>query len=99
MDNRPGFMVYYDRISFLERLTDGQCGQLFRAMVDYSKEGVEPYWDEIALEVAWDVVQPMLDEDARRYQEIVELNRAKAIKRWQKNSEYKKNDAKGNESL
>ncbi len=89
MGNRPGFMVFYDRVSFLDRLTDAQCGQLFRAMMDYAREGIEPFWDEIALEVAWDVVRPMLDEDARRYQEVVERNRAKAIKRWQKNSGFK----------
>ena len=99
MGKAPGFMVYYDRVSFLDRLTDAQCGQLFRAMMDYAKDGVEPFWDEIALEVAWDVVQPMLDEDARRYQEIVEQNRANAIKRWQKNKDFRNYDCGENESL
>lgn len=83
MKERPGFMIYFDRLSFLDRLDDAQCGQLLRAMVDYSKDGVVPILDDVPLEVAWDVVRPMLDKDVDRYREVCEKNRENAIKRWQ----------------
>ena len=68
----------------MDRLTDEQCGRLLRAMVDYSRDGQIPDWDDVTLDVAWDVVCPMLDADEQRYREVCEQNRLNAIKRWQK---------------
>ena len=80
----PGVMLYFDRLSFLDRLDDAQTGRLFRAVIRYARDGEEPEIDDVMFGMAWDVLQPMLDYDAQRYAELSEKRRLSALRRWEK---------------
>ena len=60
----PGVMLYFDRLSFLDRLDDAQTGKLFRAVIRYARDGEVPEIDDVMFGVAWDVLRPMVDYDA-----------------------------------
>ena len=80
----PGVMLYFDRLSFLDRLDDAQTGRLFRAVIRYARDGEAPVIEDTMLGMAWDVLQPMLDYDAQRYAEVSEKRRLNALRRWEK---------------
>ena len=80
----PGVMLYFDRLSFLDRLDDVQTGRLFRAVIHYSRDGEMPEIDDPMVGVAWDVLRPMVDYDAQRYAEVSEKRRQNALRRWEK---------------
>ena len=79
----PGVMLYFDRLSFLDRLDDAQTGRLFRALIRYARDGEEPEIEDITFGVAWDVLRPMVDYDAQRYAEVSEKRRQSALRRWE----------------
>ena len=80
----PGVMLYFDRLSFLDRLDDAQTGRLFRSLIRYARDGEEPEIDDVIFGVAWDVLRPMVDYDAQRYAEVREKRRQNALRRWEK---------------
>ena len=86
MADRPGFMLYFDRVVFIDRLTDEQNGQIFRAAIKYAKDGREPDFSDTVLWMAWDFLRPALDEDAASYNAKCEKNRQNAAKRWHANA-------------
>lgn len=72
---KPGVMFYFNmrpssKLSNMERL------QLYDAILDYGQTGEIPNFSG-ALGVAWDYIQPILDEDNARY-EATREKRAKA---------------------
>ena len=83
----PGVMLYFDRLSFLDRLDDAQTGRLFRAVIHYARDGEVPEIDDAMVGVAWDILRPMLDYDAQRYAEVSEKRRLSAQRRWEKAQE------------
>ena len=83
----PGVMLYFDRLSFLDRLDDAQTGRLFRAVIRYARDGAVPENDDVMFGVAWDVLRPMVDYDAQRYAEVSEKRRLSALRRWEKAQE------------
>lgn len=44
----------------LNRLTDAEQAQLFRAILDYGQFGIEPGFED-HLGIAWDFIKPMID--------------------------------------
>ena len=71
MAERPGFMVYYDRICpALARLNDAEAGMVFRALVNYSLTGELPEL-EGSPGLVFDLLRPGLDRDAERYESTV----------------------------
>ena len=78
MQKRPGVMLYFDRLTFLDRLDDEQAGKLFKSLIRYSRDGEVPEIGDLALGMAWDVLRPVLDYDAERYEAICERNRRNA---------------------
>ncbi len=66
---RPGVMLYFDSVRpALNRLDDTQCGQLFRAVVDYAEYGVAPELDAL-VGMVFDLLVPKIDRDAEKYEE------------------------------
>ena len=86
MGKRPGVMFYFDIRPALKRLSNGEQGQLFEAILDYGEYGREPAL-EGALGVAWDFIQPRLDRDKERYEEIARKRAQAARCRWEKEAE------------
>ena len=73
---KPGVMLYFDIRPCLNRLTDSEQAQLFRAILDYGESSIEPGFED-RLGLVWDFVKPMIDRDTDRYKEIQE-KRARA---------------------
>ena len=73
---KPGVMLYFDVRPCLNRMTDAEQAQLFRAILDYGQFGIDPGFED-RLGFVWDFVKPMIDRDTDRYQEIQE-KRARA---------------------
>ena len=88
---RPGIMFYFDLRPCLKRLSLEEKGLLFEAMLDYAQYGVIPGLEGMT-GIAWDFVQPRIDRDAEKYDEIVELKRKAARKRWDKQEEEAQTD-------
>lgn len=63
---KPGVMFYFDVRPCIKRLSIEEKGQLFEAILDYAEFEKVPDLDG-ALGVAWDFIQPKLDQDAKRY--------------------------------
>ena len=84
MGKYPGVMLYFDRLTFLERLNDAQAGQLFRAIVRYARDDLPPEWSDPSLALVWDFLRPALDQDKQRYAQICERNRRAVERRWAK---------------
>lgn len=83
---RPGVMLYFGIRPGLKRLTAEEKGALFDAILDFGEFGVVPEFVG-TLGVVWDFVQPRIEEDGRRYEEVRELRRSAANKRWGKSAD------------
>lgn len=81
MGKQPGVMLYFEIRPCLERLTMEEQGQLFRAILDYGEEGIEPNFDYM-LGIAWDFIKPRLERDRERYEEVSRKRAEAAQARW-----------------
>ena len=57
---KPGVMLYCDVRPCLNRMTDAEQAQLFRAILDYGQFGIDPGFED-RLGFVWDFVKPMID--------------------------------------
>lgn len=87
MGKQPGVMLYFDIRPSLNRLSDGEKGRLFEAILDYGQHGVLPDFDGV-LGIAWDFIQPKLDRDRERYEEIAQKRADAARVRWEKEPDH-----------
>ena len=85
-NSKPGVVVYFDMRPAMKRLTAAQKGILFEAIMDYADDGVLPEFDDIALQIVWDFIQPRLDDDSEKYNATVNARKEAADKRWNKDS-------------
>ena len=86
MKEKPGVMLYFDRLPYLNRMTREQRGDLFLWIMEYAQYGVVPEVEDPMLGMAWDVVKPAIDLDTERYAAKCEKNRENIQKRWYKTS-------------
>ena len=86
MKEKPGVMLYFDRLPYLNRMDDTQRGKLFLWIMEYAQYGVIPEIEDAMLGMAWDVVKPAIDLDTERYEAKCERNRENIQKRWNKDS-------------
>ena len=84
MKEKPGVMLYFDRLPYLNRMDDTQRGKLFLWIMEYAQYGVVPEVEDPMLGMAWDVVKPAIDLDTERYEAKCERNAKSARKRWEK---------------
>lgn len=73
---RQGFVLYHDIRKPLAILTDAQRGKLFLAILDYSELGIEPDFDDVALDLAFAFIRQTMDSCAERWEEIREKRAA-----------------------
>ena len=69
----------------LALLTDEQKGKLLTAIYDYQCDGVEFDTDDSVLKMLWVSMKQVFEINNRKYEEVCQLNREKANKRWKKN--------------
>lgn len=79
---RPGVMFYFETRPSLKRLSLEEKGLLLEGILDYAEHGELPQFEGM-LGVAWDFIQPRLDRDKERYEEVTEARRKAAQKRWE----------------
>ena len=87
MKEKPGVMLYFDRLPYLNRMDDTQRGRLFLWIMEYAQYGVVPEIEDAMLGMAWDVVKPAIDLDTERYEAKCERNADNARKRWKKETD------------
>ena len=83
MTNKKGVIVFHDIIEQLEDFTDEQVGKIFRAMVEYDKNGTIPEF-EGELKVAFKFIKLTLDRNKQEYEEKCEMQRKKIQNYWDK---------------
>ena len=73
---KPGMMVYFNTMKTIGKLTDVQKGKLFWAMLEYSRDGTAPdFEDDLVLDVVWGTFEEILDRDSKAYEDTVEKRR------------------------
>ena len=56
-----GFMIYFDKMPFMEDLTDEERGQLFMAMLAYAQEGKETVFEDRMVKACYRRICAMID--------------------------------------
>lgn len=72
---REYFCAYHNMLGAIRKLSDAECGRLFRALLSYSA-GDMPNNLQGREELLFDVFSQQIDRDANRYQEKCEKNKA-----------------------
>lgn len=63
---KPSFLVCYDSEVVLSRLTDEEAGRLFKSLFRYGKEGIEPEFSKVALDMAFAIFSMDIDKSNKR---------------------------------
>lgn len=71
---REYFCAYHDMLGAMRKLSDAECGRLFRALLAYSS-GEELINLQGREELLFDVFSQQIDRDAKRYEERCNKNR------------------------
>ena len=77
---REYFCAYHDMLGAMRKLSDAECGRLFRALLSYSA-GDMPNNLQGREELLFDVFSQQIDRDANRYHEKCEKNKANGAKK------------------
>ena len=64
---KPGIMFYFENLEPIKVLPDADAGKLFKAMMEYGKDGVVPEFTGM-LAMAWGFIKPQLDRDDEAYE-------------------------------
>lgn len=78
---QKGFIVYKDIEPVIDVLTDEQTGQLFKGMVKYFSDGVEPSLDGV-LSFVFIPIKQQMDRDAEKYEARCSKNRENIKAYW-----------------
>lgn len=85
---REYFNAYHSYLKGMSKLSDAECGRLFRALLEYSATGAEP-----ELRGNEGIIFPMMaqqiDREKQAYEDKCKKNRASIRKRWDSN-EYER---------
>lgn len=82
LKKRPGFMIYFDDAQAWDvYLTDEELGQLFRAMLHYARDGIEPDSLPKHLMLSFCTMRGKIDRDCKKYSETCERRKQAAIAR------------------
>lgn len=72
---RTGFIVHFNIKAPLALLSDAECGQLFRALIDYAESGTLPKFDG-ALAMAFAFVKEQMDKDREAWENTKRMRAA-----------------------
>lgn len=71
-EDKKSFLVYNDIKPILDKLPDEQVGALFRAMVNYSTDRIEPKFDDLALDLTFIPIKQQMDRNIVKWDGIKE---------------------------
>ena len=81
MSSKPKcFLVRLDTAEIVERLSDSEAGQLFKALYKYSADGEKPSFDSAAPDIAFLTFRKDIDYNIKEYERRSEINRANGRK-------------------
>jgi hypothetical protein len=83
MADAPGFMLYKERGSLLECLSDDQAGRVIKATYAYAETGEVRDLDQGEM-IVFMALKNDIDRSAKKYADICERNRLNVEKRWSK---------------
>ncbi len=78
------FFIFADEIrdQILEDYTDQEIGQLFRALLDYAIDGVEPTFTDRGLRTFWRTLKGQIDRQRQHTEEKSDKNKNNQYDRW-----------------
>lgn len=85
MADKRSLVVYYDILEQLEDFNDEQVGKIFRAMVEYDKNGTMPNFTG-EMKIAFKFIKLSLDKNKEDYLAKCAKNSESARKRWEKDN-------------
>ena len=74
-EEKKSFVVYCDLKEILNELSDEEAGILFKAMVNYAQNGVEPELG-IPLKYVWIPIRQQMERDAEKWNEVKKVRSA-----------------------
>jgi hypothetical protein len=84
MKERKSFLLHFDSLSILEKLSDEQAGKLFKAIADYHK-GEDLDLDPL-IDIAFTPFKNQFIRDGEKYKKLCEKNRLIAEKRYSRSA-------------
>ena len=71
---KPGVLIYFDIAPAVKMLTDEQAGKMFKAILEYSENGVFPEFqkEDDVIRVLLTFIKPHIDKDTEAYNTKVE---------------------------
>ncbi|MBE6876856.1 MAG: hypothetical protein E7496_09100 [Ruminococcus sp.] len=73
-DKKKSFIIYTDRETQVNMLTDEQAGKLFKQLFVYIRSGEAPAFEDGMLSMAFSVFQAQLDANSEKYAEMCRRN-------------------------
>lgn len=80
---KKSFILYYDSLSVIDKMTDEQVGKLLRMMKSYHN-GNEYICNDFSVELVFEQFRNQFDRDKEKYQSVCERNKKIADERWNK---------------
>ena len=83
---RPGVMLYFHLFDMLKLMDPQQVGEMMLALIAYARDGVEPQFQDLVMQIVWVNMKNASDTDLVHYREKQEQARAASAKRWGKDA-------------
>ena len=92
-----GFMMYFDKIGATDHLTREENGELFEAIIAYTRDDIIVDFDSRVVEAVFYTIKPTLDDDKERYENTCQKRAESGKKggRPKKEEEESEEKAKG----
>ena len=87
MKERKSFIFYYDWWDIFEPMTQIQKGDLLTGIYDYVRNGTDPKYSELGMQIAFNVIRNTLNRDSEKYERICKQRSEGIKKRWSVNRE------------
>ena len=81
-NRKKSFLVYCDISDQIDILSNEDVGKLFRAAINFAKDGVVEKFEDKALALMFMGMKNQIERDAERYQDICDKRRRAAQNRW-----------------
>ena len=81
---RPGVMLYFHLFDMLKLMDPQQVGEMMLALMAYARDGVEPQFQDLVMQIVWVNMKNASDVDKERYAERCKNAKAAIEKRWNK---------------
>lgn len=92
---KKSFILHYDSLSVIDKMTDEQTGKLFRMMKSYHN-GRDYICEDLAVELVFEQFKNQFDRDLIKYNNICERNSNNGKKWWRPQEPKKPTGLSGN---